>query len=432
MGDPEQIQIHVFIAYSRKDTDMLGELVSHLSVLERNAIVTRIWYDGKIGAGAEWDNEIKENLKKSDIILLLISSDFIASEYSYSEEMTKALQLHEDKKAIVVPIILRKCLWEDTPFAKLQVLPKDALPVINWDNKDEPFADITIKIRDLAIERRTQKEIDLAETLAKNHTIFLEKIGKAETLLGKKKWKDAIHLFMEAKAIYSKEFTPPLEEINAKISSCEIELEFSSTLARAEKPYQNGDYLEALMLLETCYSIKPDDKVSELISNCRNFVNLQKPIFNLELEINILKKEIANLKKAMNEFVESSTVETLTNRIDDLSEIYNGEIKTKLNLFEEKIQSLTKESDDKQKGQIEFIKSPMVGTFYRAENPEKPAYVKVGDLVSKGTVVCIIEAMKLFNEIETEVSGRITKVLVEDAQPVEYDQPLFEVLVLGN
>jgi acetyl-CoA carboxylase biotin carboxyl carrier protein len=71
------------------------------------------------------------------------------------------------------------------------------------------------------------------------------------------------------------------------------------------------------------------------------------------------------------------------------------------------------------------VRSPMVGTFYRSASPEKGPYVKIGDAVSQGDVVCIIEAMKLFNEIEAEVSGRVVKILVEDAQPVEYDQVLF-------
>lgn len=73
------------------------------------------------------------------------------------------------------------------------------------------------------------------------------------------------------------------------------------------------------------------------------------------------------------------------------------------------------------------IKSPMIGTFYRKASPDKPNFVEVGDEVNSGKVVCIIEAMKLFNEIESEVSGKIVKVLVEDASPVEYDQPLFLV-----
>ena len=73
------------------------------------------------------------------------------------------------------------------------------------------------------------------------------------------------------------------------------------------------------------------------------------------------------------------------------------------------------------------IKSPMIGTFYRQSGPGKPIFINVGDEVTVGKVVCIIEAMKLFNEIESEVSGRVVKILVEDASPVEYDQPLFLV-----
>jgi acetyl-CoA carboxylase biotin carboxyl carrier protein len=73
------------------------------------------------------------------------------------------------------------------------------------------------------------------------------------------------------------------------------------------------------------------------------------------------------------------------------------------------------------------IKSPMIGTFYRSAGPDKPLFVNVGDEISTGKVICIIEAMKLFNEIESEVSGRIVKVLVDNASPVEYDQPLFLV-----
>ena len=73
------------------------------------------------------------------------------------------------------------------------------------------------------------------------------------------------------------------------------------------------------------------------------------------------------------------------------------------------------------------IKSPMIGTFYRSASPDKPAFVNVGDEIKAGQVVCVIEAMKLFNEIEAEISGRIVKVLVDNASPIEYDQPLFVV-----
>ena len=78
-------------------------------------------------------------------------------------------------------------------------------------------------------------------------------------------------------------------------------------------------------------------------------------------------------------------------------------------------------------GNLITIKSPMIGTFYRSSSPDKPSFVNVGDEIKPGKVICIIEAMKLFNEIESEIGGKIVKVLVENAQPVEYDQPLFLV-----
>ena len=88
--------------------------------------------------------------------------------------------------------------------------------------------------------------------------------------------------------------------------------------------------------------------------------------------------------------------------------------------------SAPKPEADENKKYLE-IKSPIVGTFYRSASPDKPAYVKVGDTIETGQVVCIVEAMKLFNEIESEISGKIVKVMTEDAQPVEYDQVLFLV-----
>ncbi len=102
--------------------------------------------------------------------------------------------------------------------------------------------------------------------------------------------------------------------------------------------------------------------------------------------------------------------------------------KPQQNPVKEKTENIKKESDIKEKdSNLLSIKSPIVGTFYRKPNPEKPPFVELGQKVKKGDVVCIIEAMKLFNEIESEVSGEIVEILAEDATPVEFDQPLFLV-----
>jgi len=92
-------------------------------------------------------------------------------------------------------------------------------------------------------------------------------------------------------------------------------------------------------------------------------------------------------------------------------------------------ESITAASTEEAAAQSDYleIRSPMVGTFYRSSSPDKPPYIKVGDSIQQGSVVCIIEAMKLFNEIESEITGRIAKVMIEDATPVEYDQVLFLV-----
>ncbi|MDP1727665.1 MAG: acetyl-CoA carboxylase biotin carboxyl carrier protein [Bacteroidota bacterium] len=92
----------------------------------------------------------------------------------------------------------------------------------------------------------------------------------------------------------------------------------------------------------------------------------------------------------------------------------------------EKLEAPTVKTDSIS-GNFITIKSPMIGTYYKSQSPDKPAFVQVGDEIKPGQVLCIVEAMKLFNEIESEVSGRIVKILVENASPIEYDQPLFLV-----
>lgn len=87
--------------------------------------------------------------------------------------------------------------------------------------------------------------------------------------------------------------------------------------------------------------------------------------------------------------------------------------------------TVTQENTAEEQSNLITISSPIIGTFYRKPSPDKPSFVEVGDVVSEGTVLCVIEAMKLFNDIESEVSGKIVKILVDDTSPVEFDQPLF-------
>jgi hypothetical protein len=138
--------VSVFVQYSHVDDQLRKELGKHLSVLERRGII-RSWYDRMIGAGAEWEGMIDVHLNDARVILLLISADFIASQYCYDVEMKRALARHDERQALVIPIMLRAVSLKGTPFAKLQALPKDAKPVVTWADRDSAFVDVTDGLR---------------------------------------------------------------------------------------------------------------------------------------------------------------------------------------------------------------------------------------------------------------------------------------------
>ena len=136
----------LFYSYSHKDEDLRDELEKHLIMLRREGVIDE-WHDRKIMAGDEWDGEIKENLERADIILFLVSADFLASDYCYGVEVTRAMERHEAGEARVIPVFLRACDWKGAPFGKLQGVPRDARPVTSWPNRDEAFTDVAKAIR---------------------------------------------------------------------------------------------------------------------------------------------------------------------------------------------------------------------------------------------------------------------------------------------
>jgi TIR domain-containing protein/LGFP repeat-containing protein len=149
MSNPTHRPVEIFFSYSHKDEDFRNELEKQLSVLKRNGMIAG-WHDRKIVPGAEWSGEIDKHLEMTNIILLLISADFIASDYCYEIEMKRAMERHENGEARVLPIILRPCDWRSVNhLAKLQALPKDAKPISTWNNKDEALLDVVEGIKNV-------------------------------------------------------------------------------------------------------------------------------------------------------------------------------------------------------------------------------------------------------------------------------------------
>lgn len=153
--------ITIFCCYAREDEELLNRLKAHLRPLQRQGLIDT-WYDRDISAGAEWEREIQQHLNAAQVVLLLISPDFMDSDYCYSIEMKQALERHVNGEAVVIPIILHYVYWQGEPLGKLQALPTDGRPVTarEWHNLNQALFDVTNGLRRVAeqMRRREQKQ----------------------------------------------------------------------------------------------------------------------------------------------------------------------------------------------------------------------------------------------------------------------------------
>jgi tetratricopeptide (TPR) repeat protein len=152
--------VKIFYCYAHEDKVLRASLEKHLGTLKQLELITG-WSDRDIDAGKEWAKEVDSNLNTADIILLLISPDFVHSDYCYSIEMKRALERHENGTVRVIPIILRHIDFEGASFSHLQSLPTDGIPVTDrkWRNRDEAFRDVALGIRKVVKEVLSQQEI---------------------------------------------------------------------------------------------------------------------------------------------------------------------------------------------------------------------------------------------------------------------------------
>lgn len=139
----------VFFSYSHKDEDFRNELETHLAMLRREGKITA-WHDRRITAGSDIHDSISEELESAQIILLLVSANFLASDYCFEREMARAMEKHQDGSAVVIPVILHPCDWHSAPFGSLRATPTDGKPVSMHANQHEAFAIIAADVRQVA------------------------------------------------------------------------------------------------------------------------------------------------------------------------------------------------------------------------------------------------------------------------------------------
>lgn len=146
--------VSAFVSYSHADAKLKTELLNHLAPLQRLGLIDH-WHDSEIQPGSAWELAISKQLEASQLVLLLVSSDFIASDYCYENELASALRRHDEGTARVLPIILRPCLWQDLQFGKLQAAPREGRAVTSWTNADEALTDAAKSVREAAQNIRT-------------------------------------------------------------------------------------------------------------------------------------------------------------------------------------------------------------------------------------------------------------------------------------
>ena len=184
--------IEVFYSYAHADEQLRKGLEKQLSLLTLQRLISG-WYDRKIPPGQEWADQIDTHLSTAQIILLLISADFMASKYCFGEEMMRAMERHEAGEARVIPVILRHVEWSGAPFSKLQALPTDARPIMGWRSRDKAFLDVARGIRK-AVEEIVAKQAAEAEEEAKRAAKAEEELAakaKAEEELATKAREEA-------------------------------------------------------------------------------------------------------------------------------------------------------------------------------------------------------------------------------------------------
>lgn len=145
--------VDLFYSYAHEDEELRNELAGHLKIMERRGVI-RSWHDRDIMPGQAWDTAIDRALTTADLVLLLISSDFINSDYIWSVELETALRRHAKGETTVIPVLIRACDFEDAPFANVQGLPTDLRPVTSWANRDEAWTDVAKGIRRAAMAIR--------------------------------------------------------------------------------------------------------------------------------------------------------------------------------------------------------------------------------------------------------------------------------------
>lgn len=230
---------NVFFSYSHKDEALRDELEVHLAMLKREGAITA-WHDRKIMTGDVLNGEIYARLNDAQIILLLVSPDFLASAYCYDVEVKRAMQLQKQRRARVIPVILRPCDWQaSAPFAKLLAAPKDGKPITKWPDRDEAWLDV---VRQLRAALPQPPQADATQPPAVQEQTALARGPRSSNLRIRKEFTDADEdgFLDEAFEYMARFFESSLAELQERHTDLQTKFKRIDAQTFTAAIYQNG------------------------------------------------------------------------------------------------------------------------------------------------------------------------------------------------
>ncbi|GEM_PF-3535498 len=256
----QQETVNVFIAYSRKDEEIKDRLKTALKVLQRVGYIDSIWDDSAIEAGSEWEKAIHNQLDSADIILLLVSHDFLASDYCFGTEMSKALKAHEEEKSKVIPIIVRHCSWDITELKKLQALPDNGKPIVDkWDTESIPYHQIERSLMAIAMNIKNKKH------LIKQKEQFEYFLQKGEENYSAGIWNEALVWYDKAFKIHDVSFELEYEHIAGLVELCKKQVKFKELIDQAKTAFENNEILGSFHFVKEALEINVSFEAKALL-----------------------------------------------------------------------------------------------------------------------------------------------------------------------
>ncbi len=241
--------IYIFYSYAREDKKLRDRLEKHLSILKCQHLVAQ-WHNVEIDAQQEWQDSVSSYLDMADIILLLLSPGFIASDRAYNMQVKRALQRHETGEAQVIPVLLRPVFWQETPFAKLKMLPSNARPVVKWRDRDEAFVNV---IEELQKVIRELADLDMNDEQTRSYEIFelkrLKDYAEQELPRNFSPYHESLrpgtdHYYKEALHAYNRELRRSPGRADADLYTHKADIQFALRLyAQAEATYTQALHL---------------------------------------------------------------------------------------------------------------------------------------------------------------------------------------------